>query len=105
MDINEIRQLSLEYAKGNMKTGEAFRGPKVKPERKQTYAEWFAKSLQIGRRAGKAPHGGNPPPPKWSREAQAQNDRNRALGKPAWNVRQLDDYKRQDAGDDGLPPW
>lgn len=76
MTIEEIRALSLEYAKGHVQIGPEFRGPKVRGRRRQqSYAEWFARSLRLGKKAGKAP-----------------------------DV-QTNAYLRQDAGDDGLPPW
>lgn len=62
MTIEEIRKLSLEYAKGHVKTGPTWRTPRrnrakerrrAKPE---TYAHWFGRSLKKGRHAG--------PPPK-----------------------------------------
>lgn len=49
MTIDQIRRLSLEYAKGHVKTGEFWRTEKSP----QTYAEWFAASLKDPVKAGK----------------------------------------------------
>ena len=90
MTIEEIRKLSLEYAKGHVKTGPTYRTPKKKHKRrapgrprndKETYAEWFARSLVFGAAAGEAPT-----------NAQAIE-------------RQTDAYKHQAPGDDGIAPW
>jgi len=61
MHINEIRRISLEYAKGHVKTGKAFRTPRVNQSkrrrlaRQRTFAEWFADSLVRGKAAGPIP--------------------------------------------------
>jgi hypothetical protein len=81
MTIDEIRRTSLEYAKGNVRTGPLFRTPRVnrskqrRRSQQRTYAEWFADSLKHGRRTGKPP-----------------------------DV-QVDTYRTQNAGDDGKAPW
>jgi hypothetical protein len=81
MKIEEIRSLSLEYAKGTFaRPARRPRGNKLR-HRKETYAEWFARSLENGKRAG--------PPPRT----------------PKVPDKQLDNYKCQDPGDDGKPPW
>jgi hypothetical protein len=85
MTIDEIRKLSLEYAKGHVKTGPAWRSEKKKHLKKknrkpETYAQWFARSLVQGKRAGPPP---NPPRPSG----------------------QTDAYKHQPPGDDGVAPW
>ena len=66
MNIEEIRRLSLEYAKGHVKTGPTFRTPKKKRNRLPlTYAEWFALSL-----AGKTRRG----PPKMRKVKEHKPD-------------------------------
>lgn len=59
MNIEEIRRRSLEYAKGHVKTGPAWRTRKKnrKSKKRWTYAEWFALSLE-----GKTK---KPPPSHW----------------------------------------
>ena len=61
MKIEEIRQLSREYAKGrgHVKVDSRWL-PKPKPKPEQTYAQWFADSLTYGRKAGPPPRQGNP---------------------------------------------
>lgn len=93
MTIEEIRQLSLEYARGHVKTGPVYRTLQKKHFRRrraldrltvaatESYAEWFARSLVFGKAAG-------PPPSK-------------AVSIP----HQTDAYKHQPPGDDGIAPW
>jgi hypothetical protein len=80
MTIDQIRQLSLEYAKGHVQTGPAFRTPRInrsaarRRARPLTMAEWFAQSSRHGRKAGSPPQ-------------------------------QTNAYLTQDSGDDDRAPW
>ena len=104
MKIEEIRQLSREYAKGrgHVKVDSRWL-PKPKPKPEQTYAQWFADSLTYGRKAGPPPRQGNPQPSSRQRNGQAVNGRKRALGVATSIPKQTDAYKTNPPG--SLPPW
>ena len=106
MTIEDIRKLSLEYAKGHVQTGPAWRKPskrkrRTQPGRQETYAEWFARSLKGGK--------GGPPspsmqiiPPNRPRPIQSPPS---GPGTAVAIDHETDAYRHQDPGDDGIPPW
>lgn len=88
MNIEEIRRISREYAKGDY-----VRRPsrnKKKRNCKETFAQWFARSLESPNGAG--------PPPQQAYEA-------RPLTGPGIIHKQTDAYLRQDPDCDGKEPW
>jgi hypothetical protein len=84
MTIEEIRKRSLEYAKGHVQTGPAWRRPSKRHRRLErhgqgSFVDWFADSLENGKKAGHPP----------------------AVSIP----QQTNAYLHQDPDDDGSVPW
>lgn len=101
MTIEAIRKLSLEYAAGHVRTGGTWRLAGHKKVRKETYAEWFAKSLVQGKKAGPPPNEpGAPQKPSWANKKVFKKERKSRANDPI-----TDAHLRQDPGDDGKVPW